>query len=168
MLPNAGNVDRVRSAQLADALYHVLRREAPVGGVVVAKRIRLAPLVEQCPPAREVSASTRGEFRLHGRDELGDHLADVANDRHIGGAVLADLGWIDVGVNHQRLRGESLEPARPAASEESRGVIALPATTTVQDLAKALSTLGASARDLVSILQAMKAAGALDAELEVI
>ena len=58
--------------------------------------------------------------------------------------------------------------ATPTASEESRGAIALPATTTVQDLAKALSTLGASARDLVSILQAMKAAGALDAELEVI
>src|SRR6476620_6128917 len=41
MLPNAGNVDRVRSAQLADALDHVLRREAPIGGVVVAERIRL-------------------------------------------------------------------------------------------------------------------------------
>jgi flagellar P-ring protein FlgI len=56
----------------------------------------------------------------------------------------------------------------PTATEESRGVIALPGTTTVQDLAKALNTLGASSRDLVSILQAMKAAGALDAELEVI
>jgi flagellar P-ring protein precursor FlgI len=55
-----------------------------------------------------------------------------------------------------------------SATEESRGVLALPGTSTVQDLAKALSTLGASARDLVSILQAMKAAGALDADLEVI
>ena len=54
------------------------------------------------------------------------------------------------------------------ASEESRGTLALPATTTVEDLAKALNTLGASARDLVTILQAIKAAGALDAELEVI
>jgi flagellar P-ring protein precursor FlgI len=54
------------------------------------------------------------------------------------------------------------------ATEESRAAVALPATTTVQDLAKALSTLGATARDLVSILQAMKAAGALDADLEVI
>ncbi|HTP24173.1 MAG TPA: flagellar basal body P-ring protein FlgI, partial [Anaeromyxobacteraceae bacterium] len=44
----------------------------------------------------------------------------------------------------------------------------LPATTTVQDLARALNRLGASARDLITILQAMKAAGALDAELEVI
>ncbi len=58
--------------------------------------------------------------------------------------------------------------AVPAANEESRATVALPATTTVQELAKALTTLGASARDLVSILQAMKAAGALDAELEVI
>ena len=58
--------------------------------------------------------------------------------------------------------------ATTSATEESRAVVALPATATVQDLAKALDTLGASARDLISILQAMKAAGALDAELEVI
>jgi flagellar P-ring protein FlgI len=58
--------------------------------------------------------------------------------------------------------------ATPSASEESRAAVALPGTTTVDDLAKALDKLGASARDLVSILQAMKAAGALDAELEVI
>jgi flagellar P-ring protein precursor FlgI len=58
--------------------------------------------------------------------------------------------------------------AFPTATEESRATVALPATATVQDLAKALNTLGASARDLVSILQAMKAAGAIDADLEVL
>ncbi len=58
--------------------------------------------------------------------------------------------------------------AAPSASEESRRAVALPATATVEDLAKALNLLGATARDLVSILQAIKAAGALDAELEVI
>jgi len=58
--------------------------------------------------------------------------------------------------------------AVPTASEESRQAVALPATASVEDLAKALNALGATARDLVSILQAMKAAGALDAELEVI
>jgi len=56
----------------------------------------------------------------------------------------------------------------PTATEESRQAVALPATATVEDLAKALNLLGATARDLVSILQAMKAAGALDADLEVI
>jgi flagellar P-ring protein precursor FlgI len=58
--------------------------------------------------------------------------------------------------------------ATPTASEESRRAVALPATATVQDLAKALNALGATARDLVSILQAMKVAGAFDADLEVI
>ncbi|MBI5070226.1 MAG: flagellar basal body P-ring protein FlgI [Deltaproteobacteria bacterium] len=58
--------------------------------------------------------------------------------------------------------------AVPTATEESRQAVALPATASVEDLARALNALGATARDLVSILQAMKAAGALDAELEVI
>ena len=64
----------------------------------------------------------------------------------------------------ERLQSQAV----PAAAEESRGAVALPATATVDDLAKALNLLGASSRDLVSILQAMKAAGALEAELEVI
>lgn len=46
--------------------------------------------------------------------------------------------------------------------------VALPATATVQDLAKALNTIGAAPRDLIAILEAMKAAGALEAELEVL
>lgn len=54
-----------------------------------------------------------------------------------------------------------------SAREEGRGVAALPAASTVQDLAKALNALGATPRDLVSILQALKAAGALDADVEV-
>ena len=44
----------------------------------------------------------------------------------------------------------------------------LPASTTVGDVAAALNALGAKPRDLVSIFQALKAAGALRAELEVL
>ena len=47
------------------------------------------------------------------------------------------------------------------------GALALPATTSVEDLVKAFNLLGVSARDLVAVLQAMKAAGAIDADLEV-
>ncbi len=53
------------------------------------------------------------------------------------------------------------------ATEQNNAAIALPSTTTVTDLAKAMNALGANPRDLVEILQAMKAAGALDAELQV-
>jgi flagellar P-ring protein precursor FlgI len=67
-------------------------------------------------------------------------------------------------------RGNTVQATidRATADEGGTGAVALPATATVEDLAKALDLLGASARDLVSILQAVKAAGALDAELEVL
>jgi flagellar P-ring protein precursor FlgI len=54
------------------------------------------------------------------------------------------------------------------AEQQAGAAVALPATATVQDLAKALNTLGAAPRDLIAILEAMKAAGALEAELEVL
>jgi flagellar P-ring protein FlgI len=53
------------------------------------------------------------------------------------------------------------------AQESSGRAVALPATTTVEDLVKALNMIGVGPRDLVAVLQAMKAAGALDADLEV-
>jgi len=54
------------------------------------------------------------------------------------------------------------------ANERKAKAKVLPQTTSVQELAAALNLLGASPRDLITILQAMKAAGALDAELEVL
>jgi flagellar P-ring protein precursor FlgI len=54
------------------------------------------------------------------------------------------------------------------ATEQKQALVALPETTTVSDLVKALNLLGASPRDLIAILQALKAAGALDAEIEVL
>ena len=54
------------------------------------------------------------------------------------------------------------------AREQRAGAVALPATSTVEDLAKALNALGVTPRDMVSIFQALHAAGALDADLEVL
>ena len=53
------------------------------------------------------------------------------------------------------------------AQEGAKPAVALPATTSVEELVKAFNLLGVSARDLVAVLQAMKAAGAIDADLEV-
>ena len=53
-------------------------------------------------------------------------------------------------------------------NQEPGNVIQMPASPQLADVVKALNTLGAKPMDLVSILQAMKAAGALRAELEVI
>ena len=46
--------------------------------------------------------------------------------------------------------------------------IVLPATTNISDIVGALNTVGATPRDTISILQAMKAAGALHAELDIV
>jgi flagellar P-ring protein precursor FlgI len=51
--------------------------------------------------------------------------------------------------------------------ESTKAAVALPATSSVEDLVKALNLLGASPRDLIAVLQAMKAADAIDADLEV-
>lgn len=53
-------------------------------------------------------------------------------------------------------------------NQEPGTMIQLPAGTKLTDVVKALNTLGANPQDLLAILQAMKAAGALEAELEVI
>jgi flagellar P-ring protein precursor FlgI len=50
-------------------------------------------------------------------------------------------------------------------TENKSAVIALPELPTVEKIASALNTLGATPRDIMAILQAMKQAGALQAEL---
>jgi flagellar P-ring protein precursor FlgI len=54
------------------------------------------------------------------------------------------------------------------AAEAEGGVVALPATTTADQLAVALNALGVSPRDLIAIFQALKAAGALPAKMEIL
>ena len=52
--------------------------------------------------------------------------------------------------------------------QDGGSLITLPAGTKLTDVVKALNSLGATPADLLTILQAIKAAGALNAELEVI
>lgn len=51
---------------------------------------------------------------------------------------------------------------------EAKSLISVPAGSKLTEVVKALNTLGATPQDLLAILQAMKAAGALNAEIEVI
>jgi flagellar P-ring protein precursor FlgI len=52
--------------------------------------------------------------------------------------------------------------------QESNNLVMMQAGTKLADVVKALNALGANPQDLLAILQAMKAAGALRAELEII
>ena len=53
-------------------------------------------------------------------------------------------------------------------TQEPGNIVQMPASPQLADVVRALNTLGATPQDLLAILQAIKAAGALDAELEVI
>ncbi len=55
-----------------------------------------------------------------------------------------------------------------AINQQGGALIQMPAGTKLADVVKALNALGATPMDLLAILQAMKSAGALNAEIEVI
>jgi flagellar P-ring protein precursor FlgI len=52
--------------------------------------------------------------------------------------------------------------------EEDRKLMVVNPGNTIDDLVRALNAIGVTPRDLITVLQAMKAAGVLDAELEII
>ena len=54
------------------------------------------------------------------------------------------------------------------ANDKAVNHIDLKAGSTVEDLVRSLQMIGATARDVISILQAMKSAGAVEAEIEVL
>ena len=60
------------------------------------------------------------------------------------------------------------ERADVQVKQDGNGFVALPASAKLADVVKALNTLGATPSDLLAILQAMRSAGALKAELEII
>lgn len=61
-----------------------------------------------------------------------------------------------------------VQQTRVTAQDKPVNRIELKQGATVDDLVRSLQTIGASARDVISILQAMKSAGALEAEIQVL
>lgn len=60
------------------------------------------------------------------------------------------------------------ESANVQVKSEKGGLNVMPASASLGDVVKALNAVGATPQDLLAILQAMKAAGALKADLEII
>lgn len=54
------------------------------------------------------------------------------------------------------------------AKEDEKSAVKVPKASTVDELVTALNAIGAPPRELIAILQALKAAGALDADIEVL
>jgi flagellar P-ring protein precursor FlgI len=87
-----------------------------------------------------------------------------------GGLVVNVVSEFQVSQPTPRSGGTTqvVEQTRVDAFDKPVNRIELKQGATVDDLVRSLQTIGASARDVISILQAMKSAGALEAEIEVL
>jgi flagellar P-ring protein FlgI len=118
-----------------------------------------------------------------------DAVAKVVLNERTGTIVMGERVRIStVAVSHGNLSlviKESPQVSQPAplskggetkvvprtqlkVEEEARRLVLLPEGATIGDVVRALNTLGVTPRDLIGILQAIKAAGALQAELTII
>jgi len=117
-----------------------------------------------------------------------DHRAVVVVDERTGTIVMGKEVTIDmVAVAHGSIQvsvGESADVSQPNAfakgntttvdsttvdvTEEKAKLVVLPKTATLSSLVEALNAVGATPSDMIAVLQAIKAAGALHADLKVI
>ncbi len=82
-------------------------------------------------------------------------------------SIAVNKGVSQPGPFSETGRTEVVETAQIGVEEEEGQVALMEATATVDDVVKSLNALGASPRDIISILQAIDRAGALQGELVV-
>jgi flagellar P-ring protein precursor FlgI len=72
--------------------------------------------------------------------------------------------------NALSLRGDTVQAQRSSIEirEDKGGLVTMPAGVSLAEVVKALNSIGATPQDLLAILQAMKSAGVLRADLEII
>lgn len=156
-------------------------------GQNVAKAVDSGSINIMIPPKMKDSVP---EFiakieRLH---VLPDKIAKIVVNEKTGTVIIgSDVSISTVAVAHGNLTitiKENKEVSQPepftegetvvkkdvnvALKEEDVQVMVLPKTSTIGELVKALNAIGVTPRDLISIFQTIKAAGALQAELEII
>lgn len=87
-----------------------------------------------------------------------------------GGLAVNVVSELQVSQPNPFARGDTKVVRQTSVDAQDKPVnrIELKQGATVDDLVRSLQTIGASARDVISILQAMKSAGALEAEIEVL
>ena len=121
-------------------------------------------------------------------DVTPDILAKIVVDEKTGTIVIGENVKIStVAISHGNLSVQIKEDAKVSqpmpfsmgqtvvtpntkikVEEEKTKLVVMDGGVTIRELVKALNAIGVSPRDMITILQTIKAAGALHAELEVI
>ncbi|MBL8231790.1 MAG: flagellar basal body P-ring protein FlgI [Bryobacterales bacterium] len=177
------NPDFTTAARITDAI----NRRYGTGGPSVAKAESSAVVVVDTPSRYSLRAV---EFlaEVENLSVDPDRTARIVVNERTGTVVLGkDVRIAPISILHGALSVEiqtefdvsqpsPLSPgsttvvpqARVAAREEKAKQIQLKQGATVEDLVKALTAIGSTARDIIAILQNLKSAGAIEADLEVI
>ncbi len=168
-----------RSAEsMAQIINHDLGRDA--AHVVDSRRIDLTVLKGEEAPALlarvealEVPTYPRAKVIVNERTGtvvIGGTVALQPVSILHGGLAVNVVSEFQVSQPNSRAVGTTqvVQQTRVDAQDKPVNRIELKQGATVDDLVRSLQAIGASARDVISILQAMKAAGALQAEIEVL
>ena len=132
-------------------------------------RVRSSPLISASPaaaaPAKIVVNSRTGSVAMNREVRL-DEVAIAHGNLSV--TVSADVGVSQPAPFSAGQTAVVAQGGQVGISQEGGGLVHLPRGAKLADVVKALNTLRATPMDLISILQAMKASGALRAEIEVL
>ncbi|HUB82896.1 MAG TPA: flagellar basal body P-ring protein FlgI [Bryobacteraceae bacterium] len=173
--------DFTTSARIVDAVNHTFSSATP------AARAESAGLVTVSVPAEFASRTTEFMAQLENLAVDADSAARVVVNERTGTIVLGkEVRVSPVAILHGNLSvevqtTEMVSQANPLAGgttevvpqttvstkEEKARTVVLKHGATVEELVRALSAIGSTPRDIIAILQSLRSAGALEAELEV-
>ncbi len=157
-------------------------------GEGIAREVDSSALVLNIPEAMRKNNVAEFIADIETLTVIPDSRAKVVVNEKTGTVVIGENVTIStVAVAHGNLtvtiqKGQNVSQPQPLSQgttvatpstnvnvkEEKVKVMNLPGSSTIGELVKGLNSIGVSPRDLISILQAIKAAGALQAELEII
>lgn len=184
-------VDRMLTYRLREADFTTVTRlseaindyfGAPLATPLDSGSLRVQAPPEQQQPLIEFIA------RIEHLEVQPDSKARIVVSERSGTVVMGEnVRLATVAVSHGNLNliiSESAQVSQPnllaegetvtvpqtqvQVSEESGNLVVLPMGVSIGDVARALNAIGATPRDLIAIFQAIKAAGALHAELVIL
>jgi len=173
--------DFTTSARIVDAVNHKFSNATP------AARADNAGLVTVSVPAEFASRTMEFMAQLESLTVDADSAARVVVNERTGTIVLGkEVRVSPVAILHGNLTveiqtTEMVSQPNPlaggttevvpqttvSAKEEKARTVVLKQGATVEELVRALSAIGSTPRDIIAILQSLRGAGALEAELEV-
>jgi flagellar P-ring protein precursor FlgI len=164
--------------RMADAINSELKR--PLAHAADSRRVDLHPQPGEDLPALlahveavEIETFPRAKVVVNERTGtvvIGGNVRLLPVSILHGGLVVNVVSEFAVSQPGPLTSGTTQTVQQTSVSAQDKPVnqIVLKPGATVDDLVQELQSIGASARDVISILQAMKEAGALEAELEVL